>query len=231
MASASAPVTSSSAWKDELDTIKATITRIYTTDYKVWYDEWTTPASSPYGGLGRTRANPSPWTYYNEVNLNLSTLYASAVALACKNGTYNDLVELLVFLNNISPEAGRDLYASGTILYSTLISQEDKTKCAYAYMAGMFKDKFNFDIVADDDRGNVGVIMDKLVARAPALNCKSLPLIAAYRVVIFPVRYSSLAANASALDSSPWVHVAHSLVHAATTSDADTLVAMMKAVE
>ncbi len=228
---ASAPVTSSPSWNDKLETIKATIAHIYTTDYKVWYDEWTTPTPSPYGGLGRTRANPPPWTFYNEVNLNLSTLYASAVALACKNGSYDDLVELLVFLNNVSPEAGRDLYASGTILYSTLISQEDKTKCAYAYMAGMFKNKFNYDIVADDDRGDVGVVMSKLVARAPALNCKALPLIAAFRVVIFPVKYSRPATNASAIDSSPWVPVAQALVHAAPTSDADTLVAMMKASE
>lgn len=229
MASASTVTATSAsplAWQDELASIKASISRIYGTDFKTWIDEWTKPSPS-----GRTRANPYPWTFYLEVDLNLKHLYARAVELACANGNYNDLVDVLAFLRTVSPEQGRDLYASCTVLGNSLISPENKTKCAYGYMAGMLQGKFSHDIIADHDAGDVGVVLGNLTARVPELNCPALPVVAAVRVVIYPTKYKREAKNASALDESKWLPVAHTLVQAAPTSTADALVAMMKAAE
>ena len=227
MASAStvSPV-SLSAWQSELDTIKASISRIYTTDYKTWIDEWCAPTPS-----GRTRANPYPWTFYHEVDLNLKHLYARAVELVCANGNYDDIINVLSFLHKVSPEYGRDLYASGTILGNSRISPGDKTKCAYAYMAGLVKGTFSHDIIEDHDAGDVGVILGELTARVSELNCAALPLVAAIRVAIYPTKYKRDATNASALAGSKWLPVAHTLVQAAPASTADALVAMMKAAE
>jgi len=213
-------------WQVELQSIKDAISEIYSRPggaYHTFYTEWTTPAPAPDGGLGRTRANPSPMTFYG-MTPEIGTLYARAVTLACANGTYTDLISVLVWLQANCPEQGRGLYFSNTILGNTAISAAHKTKCAYAYIAGALQGSFGIDVIADTDNGDVGVIQEKLTARITELSCKALPLLAAFRTVIYPARYNRAARNDAALAASPWLDFARTIMVPATAMTTDDLV-------
>lgn len=214
-------------WETELQSVKDAIIEIYYGlggAYHTFYTEWTIPAPAPDGGLGRTRANPSPMTFYGMTPA-IGALYARAVTLACDNGTYADLVSVLVWLQAHCPEQGRSLYFSNTILGNTAITAEHKTKCAYAYIAGAIQSRFGIDVIADTDNGDVGVIQEKLTARIPELSCKALPLLAAFRAVVYPARYNNRAArNDAAVAASPWLNFARTIMAPATAMTADDLV-------
>lgn len=213
-------------WTTALDGIKAEIHDIYMRPggaYNVFYTEWTTPAPAPHGGLGRTRANPYPMTFYCETP-RLSELYARAVTLVCANGTYDNLIDLLVWLQHNCPESGRSLYFSNTIIGNAAIASEHRTKCAYAYIVGVMKDRFGYDVIEDTDNGDVGVTHAKLVARIPTLSCKALPILSAIRVVIYPIKYGREANNASAISDSPWLALARTIVPAAAAMSTDDIV-------
>ena len=213
-------------WTTELDGIKAQIFDIYMRPggaYNTFYTEWTTPAPAPHGGLSRTRANPHPMTFYYETP-QLRELYARAVTLVCANGNYGNIIDVLAWLQNNCPEDGRGLYFSNTILRNAVITPEHRTKCAYAYIVGVMQDRFGHDVIEDTDNGDIGIIHAKLVARIPELSCKALPILAALRVVIYPMRYGREARNAAAISDSPWLPFAHTIVPAAPTMSADAIV-------
>jgi hypothetical protein len=221
-----AAVSALSEWIVELNIIKAEIFDIYVRPggaYNVFITAWNAPAPAPAGGLSRTRANPYPLTFYYDTH-RLSELYASAVTLVCANGTYDNLIDVLAWLQNNCPESGRGLYFSNVILRNAAIAPEHRTKCAYAYIVGVMKDRFGHDVIEDADNGDVGVIHAKLVARVPELSCKALPILSAIRVVICPIKYGREARNASAIADSPWLALARTIVPAAAAMSTDDIV-------
>lgn len=217
------------AWTVELDAIKEEITDIYLRPggaYNLFYIEWTTPTPN-----GRSRCNPRPMCFYNETP-RLQELYARAVTLVSSSGTYDDLIDILEWLQENCPEQGRGLYFSNNILCNRLLASEHRTKCAYAYIASLIKDaqkdrgdvRFGHDVIADIDNGDVEVIHTKLVKRIPELSCAALPLLAAVRVVIYPTRHGREALNAAAIAESPWLAFARTIVPSAAGKTADELV-------
>lgn len=213
-------------WRAELERVKSAIEDIYIRPgcaFRTFWTEWNTPMVPPGGGLGRSRACPGPLTFYG-MTPELSTLYARAVTLACANGTYTDLIDVLVWLQTNCPEQGRGLYFSLCIVYNWELAAEHKSKCAYAYIAGALQNRFGLDVIADADNGDVGVIANELKDHVPKLSCGSLPLLAAARVVIYPMRYNRTARNEAALAGTPWLEFARAIVPTAATMSPDDLV-------
>ena len=240
MAAAAAPAPI--AWLVELVRIKEEIVRMYMSpggEYNAFYTAWHGGPADPDLPARRSRANPYPMTFYSQT-ARIRELYARAVALVCTSGTYDDLIDLLVWLQTNCPpqEYGRGLYFSNAILSTREIPLEHRTKCAYAYIAGIVQDamkpretcRIGLDVIEDTDNGDVGIIHDLLVARVPELSCPALPILAALRVIIYPARYGREARNAAAISDSPWLPFALTIVPVAAKMRAGDIVYAMQRV-